>query len=201
MKSARRLSITPGTALALIALFFALGGSAFAVGERIQSPVRCPAALHERSRTWRRDCHRNPESGHREHPRQVHERRQPLRTQVQLHREGSSGASRRDGRLRGPLRRDLRSERSRKRHWRRLRDRRARARAAPSRSRCTRPGATTRSTCRSRSSWCEPATAGAARRPRRGLRRRAGEPAAIATNRKVISLSPGSRPSREPRFS
>lgn len=36
MKSIRRLSITPGTALGLIALFFALGGSAFAVGERIQ---------------------------------------------------------------------------------------------------------------------------------------------------------------------
>jgi hypothetical protein len=32
-----RLSVTPGTALALIALFFALGGSAFAVGERVQS--------------------------------------------------------------------------------------------------------------------------------------------------------------------
>jgi hypothetical protein len=31
-----RLTITPGTALGLIALFFALGGSAFAVGERIQ---------------------------------------------------------------------------------------------------------------------------------------------------------------------
>jgi len=31
-----RLSITPGTAIALVALFFALGGSAFAVGERIQ---------------------------------------------------------------------------------------------------------------------------------------------------------------------
>jgi hypothetical protein len=33
-----RLSITPGTANALIALFFALGGSAFAVGERVQAP-------------------------------------------------------------------------------------------------------------------------------------------------------------------
>ena len=33
----RRLSVTPGTGLALIALFFALGGSAFAVGERVQS--------------------------------------------------------------------------------------------------------------------------------------------------------------------
>jgi hypothetical protein len=32
-----RLSITPGTAIALLALFFALGGSALAVGERIQS--------------------------------------------------------------------------------------------------------------------------------------------------------------------
>ena len=38
MKAARRLSVTPGTALGLVALFFALGGSAFAVGERIQSP-------------------------------------------------------------------------------------------------------------------------------------------------------------------
>ena len=38
MTPLRRLSITPGTAIALIALFFALGGSAFAVGERIQAP-------------------------------------------------------------------------------------------------------------------------------------------------------------------
>ena len=36
--SRTRLSITPGTAIALVALFFALGGSAFAVGERMQSP-------------------------------------------------------------------------------------------------------------------------------------------------------------------
>jgi hypothetical protein len=33
-----RLSLTPGTAIALVALFFALGGSAFAVGDRMQSP-------------------------------------------------------------------------------------------------------------------------------------------------------------------
>jgi hypothetical protein len=38
MKSANRFSFTPGTALGLIALFFALGGSAFAVGERMQGP-------------------------------------------------------------------------------------------------------------------------------------------------------------------
>lgn len=37
MRTTGRLSITPGTAIALVALFFALGGSAFAVGERIQS--------------------------------------------------------------------------------------------------------------------------------------------------------------------
>jgi hypothetical protein len=36
MNRMSRLSITPGTAIALVALFFALGGSAFAVGERIQ---------------------------------------------------------------------------------------------------------------------------------------------------------------------
>lgn len=34
----RSLSLRPGTALGLLVLFFALGGSAFAVGERIQSP-------------------------------------------------------------------------------------------------------------------------------------------------------------------
>jgi hypothetical protein len=38
MARIRRLSITPGTAIALIALFFALGGSAFAVGKRVQAP-------------------------------------------------------------------------------------------------------------------------------------------------------------------
>ena len=38
MSRTRRLSITPGTVIALIALFFALGGSAFAVGKRVQAP-------------------------------------------------------------------------------------------------------------------------------------------------------------------
>jgi hypothetical protein len=38
MLRARRTSITPGTGIALLALFFALGGSAFAVGERINAP-------------------------------------------------------------------------------------------------------------------------------------------------------------------
>jgi hypothetical protein len=38
MMSARRFSLTPGTVLGLLALFFALGGSALAVGERLQSP-------------------------------------------------------------------------------------------------------------------------------------------------------------------
>ncbi|MBA2424541.1 MAG: hypothetical protein H0V58_04180, partial [Actinobacteria bacterium] len=33
----RKRTFTPGTAIALLALFFALGGSAFAVGERVQS--------------------------------------------------------------------------------------------------------------------------------------------------------------------
>jgi hypothetical protein len=39
MNRTRRISITPGTAIALLALFFALGGSAFAVGERVQSAL------------------------------------------------------------------------------------------------------------------------------------------------------------------
>ena len=39
MKPSQRLTFTPATALALVALFFALGGSAFAVGERVQSTL------------------------------------------------------------------------------------------------------------------------------------------------------------------
>ncbi|HUF00975.1 MAG TPA: hypothetical protein VMN35_00995 [Gaiellaceae bacterium] len=38
MKLGTRLSISPATAIALVALFFALGGSAFAVEERFQAP-------------------------------------------------------------------------------------------------------------------------------------------------------------------
>lgn len=38
MKRPGRLSITPGAALGLVAVFFALGGSAFAVGDAIQGP-------------------------------------------------------------------------------------------------------------------------------------------------------------------
>lgn len=36
MTTRRRVSLTPTGAIALVALFFALGGSAFAVGERVQ---------------------------------------------------------------------------------------------------------------------------------------------------------------------
>ena len=37
MRIGTRITVTPATAIALVALFFALGGSAFAVGERIQA--------------------------------------------------------------------------------------------------------------------------------------------------------------------
>lgn len=37
MKLGTVITVTPATALALVALFFALGGSAFAVGERVQA--------------------------------------------------------------------------------------------------------------------------------------------------------------------
>ena len=50
MQLARRLSITPGTGIALVALFFALGGSAFAVGERIHGP-----SVAQQRRTGARD--------------------------------------------------------------------------------------------------------------------------------------------------
>lgn len=38
MKRSGRLSVTPGAALGVIALFFALGGSAFAVGNAVHGP-------------------------------------------------------------------------------------------------------------------------------------------------------------------
>lgn len=38
MGTRHRQFVSPGTALALVALFFALGGSAFAVGQHVQSP-------------------------------------------------------------------------------------------------------------------------------------------------------------------
>ena len=37
MKDGRRLTISPATAISVVALFFALGGSAFAVGEHVQA--------------------------------------------------------------------------------------------------------------------------------------------------------------------
>jgi hypothetical protein len=37
MKAGRRITVSPATAIALVALFFALGGSAFAVGERVHA--------------------------------------------------------------------------------------------------------------------------------------------------------------------
>jgi hypothetical protein len=43
MERRRRYSFTPGTVIALIALFFALGGSAYAVGDRIQGPTAVQA--------------------------------------------------------------------------------------------------------------------------------------------------------------
>ena len=39
MKTSKRLSFSPATALALVALFFALGGSAFALGDEISSQL------------------------------------------------------------------------------------------------------------------------------------------------------------------
>lgn len=39
MTTGRNVSLTPGTAIALVALFFALGGSAMAVGERVHGTI------------------------------------------------------------------------------------------------------------------------------------------------------------------
>ncbi|MCS7006504.1 MAG: hypothetical protein RMM28_07345 [Thermoleophilia bacterium] len=39
MRDGGRIELTPATGLALVALFFALGGSAFAVGERVEATL------------------------------------------------------------------------------------------------------------------------------------------------------------------
>ena len=115
MKRARHLSITPGAAIGLIALFFALGGLRVRRSGPGAGPGRRPAALRERCRPRRRRGHGHRQPGDREHSRQLHGRGQPLRPEVQLHRQGRPGATRRDGRLRGAVRRDLGRERRRER--------------------------------------------------------------------------------------
>ena len=74
MSRARHLSVTPGTAIALVALFFALGGSAFAVGERIQSPSVAQQRCTNGAVRGHRGRHGRPEQGHGEHPGSVLER-------------------------------------------------------------------------------------------------------------------------------
>ena len=69
MRRARHFSVTPGTAIALVALFFALGGSAFAVGERIQSPSVAQQRCTNGAVRGDRDRHGEPGPGHREHSR------------------------------------------------------------------------------------------------------------------------------------
>jgi hypothetical protein len=98
MKSSR-LSLSPGTALAVAALFFALGGSAFAVGRAGSQRGREPAAVRPGLGERRRASHGRPERGS-EHPRQLQRRASPVRPQVQLHGARDAGPPARDRRLR-----------------------------------------------------------------------------------------------------
>ena len=78
-------------------------------------PVRRAAALRERRRSRNRGRHGNREPGDRELPGQVHERGQPLRrASSTAPGKAVQATARRDGRLRGSLRRDLRGERGRR---------------------------------------------------------------------------------------
>ena len=191
----------PAPQLHVIALFFALGGSAYAVGERIQSPAAPQARCAQRHgpRHRRRDRHREP--GHREPTRTAsRRRRQPLRQEVQLHREGCPGTPRPDRDVRGALRRHLGRKRRRERERRRGCVGPGRPERRLLASSCTPLAATIASTWPSRSSSSE--SLGQTRRDE-GTDGRSRPGAARPRSRRtsqVISLSPGSRPSREPRF-
>ena len=187
MTRIRRLSITPGTAIALIALFFALGGSAFAVGERIQAPSVAQQRCANGAVRGIAVVTGIASQGIANFPDSFTGCRKSLRPEVQLHRKGSSGQARRDGRLRGPVRRDLRGEWCRQRHGRRVRDGASGAGRRRSESPCIRLDATTRSISRSRSSSSESyGRRGETNAPIAVARRSSA--AAMAMNSHVISL-------------
>ena len=66
-----RSIFTPGTVIALIALFFALGGSAFAVGEHVQGLAAAQQRCANGSVRGVATVTGNPAPGHREHPRHL----------------------------------------------------------------------------------------------------------------------------------
>ena len=138
-------------------------------------------------------------------PDSLHERGQPLRRKFNCTGRGRPGAARRGRRLRGALRRDRGRERGRQRGRRTTPTRPCRPSAGRrvQRDDASRPAVTTRPTSalHARSLGRSSTTGSAARRTRRRRRRAAAARPPIARNSHVISLSPGSRPSREPRFS
>ena len=126
MKSVRSLRITPATVISVGALFFALAGTAFAVGDRIQASTVAQQRCTNGAVRGVAVVTGNPSAGMANIPDQLHECREPLLPEVQLHGQGGPGPprGRRSG-LRGALRRERRPERGRERGRRRLRGRRA----------------------------------------------------------------------------
>ena len=198
MQPGRRI-VTPGTVIALIALFFALGGSAFAVGEHVQGLTIAQQRCANGSVRGVATVTGNPGQGMRQHPRYVLELGFALLAEVQLHGQGDRGPSDVDRRLRDPLRREHRTERDRERRRRVHGDERdARSGRLPDPRAGRRPGERSRRPLHGDDRLISRAVA---ERPR--WRRRppgAGAPPRVATKSQVISLWPGSRPSREPRF-
>ena len=201
MRRARHLSVTPGTAIALVALFFALGGSAFAVGERIQSPSvaqqRCTNGAVRGIATVTGIA----EPGHGELPRQVHERRttSSRASSTARARQCRCGASETgvfEVRFVGISGASAVGERGLRRLVRDREERAGRlvhrhdASGGPGRPR--RPGVHARGAC----SYGKRGETNAAMPPASSR-----STPAIARKSHVISLSPGSRPSREPRLS
>ena len=107
MKRASHLRVTPGAAIGLIALFFALGGSAFAVQERAQAPSVAQQRCANGAVRGIAVVTGIASQGIANIPDSFTSAGDLLRAEVQLHRPSSAGATGQHGRLRGPVRRNL----------------------------------------------------------------------------------------------
>ena len=113
------MRVSPTTVIAVLALFFALGGSAIAVTEAVTAPSAVPAGRG--SRLHRRE--RRPREGHREPARSVHEREADDRRPLQLRRCRAAGSAGERRCLRGALPGERRPGRGGQRRERRDDDR------------------------------------------------------------------------------
>ena len=107
-----RISLRLETAIALLALFFALGGSALAVGEHVQGPSVAQKRCANGSVRGIAVVTGIPSQGIANLPGNFTGAGDLLRPEIQLHRASRAGPAGRGGCVRSALRRDLWRERS-----------------------------------------------------------------------------------------